>query len=40
VEGILDFSFFVQTGIDGERLYFIKIQVEIECITIKWGGIE
>jgi hypothetical protein len=36
-EGVSDFSFLVQAGVDGERLYFVKVQTEIECITVKTG---
>jgi hypothetical protein len=36
-EGMAYFPFFVQAGVNGQRLYFIKVQVEIKGITVKTG---
>jgi hypothetical protein len=32
-----DFSFLILASVDGKRLYFMKIQVEIKGITAKTG---
>jgi hypothetical protein len=36
-EGVAYFPFLVQAGVDGKQLYFIKVQVEVKCITVKTG---